>query len=77
MTIREICARHGLALERGSRVLCEGRSGTIVGASGPLLRVKFDGKQISSRCDPLDVQPLGPGIPNVSDVMSQGVAASA
>jgi len=77
MTIREICARHGLQLERGSRVLCEGRPGTIVGASGPLLRVKFDGKQISSRCDPLDVQVLGAGVPDVSGGAARGSAASA
>lgn len=58
-------------------MLCEGRPGTIVGASGPLLRVKFDGKQISSRCDPLDVQLLHASIPDVSNVVGQGSAASA
>lgn len=77
MTIREICTRHGLDLERGSRVICEGRLGTIVGASGPLLRVKFDGNQISSRCDPIDVQPLNPSTTSVSNVVVQGPAASA
>ncbi|WP_432730661.1 hypothetical protein [Variovorax sp. W6] len=58
MTIKEICRQHGLDLERGSRVLCDGRFGTVSGASGPFLRVKFDGNQISSPCDPLDVRPL-------------------
>jgi len=58
MTIKEICRQHGLDLERGSRVLCDGRFGTVAGASGRFLRVKFDGNQISSPCDPLDVQPI-------------------
>ncbi|MET3390524.1 MULTISPECIES: hypothetical protein [unclassified Variovorax] len=60
MTIKEICRLHGLDLERGSRVLCDGRLGTVAGANGRFLRVKFDGNQISSPCDPLDVQPVEP-----------------
>ena len=77
MSIKEICELHGLDLERGSRVLCDGRLGTVAGASGPFLRVRFDGNQISSPCDPLEVQPLDQGATRAARPFNQGSVTSA
>jgi len=59
MSLRYIRQSFGLDLERGIRVQCEGRLGTITGARGNLVRVKFDGNCISSPCDPRGLKRIG------------------
>lgn len=60
MSLRDIRERYGVSFERGNRVMCGGRFGTVAGATDSHVRVKFDGRQISSPCDPLEVQPCDP-----------------
>lgn len=60
MSLRDIRERYGVSFERGNRVMCGGRFGTVAGATDSHIRVKFDGRQISSPCDPLEVQPCDP-----------------
>lgn len=57
MSLKDIRERYGVDFVRGSRVFCEGRIGTVSGASELHIRVKFDGRHISSPCDPLLVHP--------------------
>ncbi|PIF73070.1 hypothetical protein CLU95_0154 [Variovorax sp. 54] len=61
MSLRDIHERYGVSFERGTRVICGGRLGTVAGASNSHIRIKFDGRQISSPCDPLEVQPCHDG----------------
>lgn len=61
MSLRDIRERYGVSFERGARVICGGRLGTVAGASNSHIRIKFDGRQISSPCDPLEVQPCHEG----------------
>lgn len=77
MTLKEFCRLHGLHLERGSRVRCGSRLGTVTGTAGLLIRVRFDGNQISSPCDPLEIQPLNQGTSGASQAIHQGAVGSA
>ncbi|QOF81679.1 hypothetical protein [Variovorax sp. 38R] len=66
MSLRDIRERYGVSFERGSRVICGGRLGTVAGASNSHIRIKFDGRQISSPCDPLEVQPCHEGLTDLA-----------
>lgn len=66
MGLKDIRERYGVSFERGSRVICGGRLGTVAGASNSHIRIKFDGRQISSPCDPLEVQPCNEGTANLA-----------
>lgn len=56
MSFKEINDRFGLQFQRGSRVFCDGRLGTITGATHSHIRVRFDGRQNGAPCDPLEVR---------------------
>lgn len=56
MSFKEIHDRFGLQFQRGSRVFCDGRLGTITGATHSHIRVRFDGRQNGAPCDPLEVR---------------------
>lgn len=58
MKIEGILHKNGTKFQRGSRVQSEGKLGTVTGMRGPLVRVRFDGKSLSSPCDPADVRLL-------------------
>ncbi|QRF55296.1 hypothetical protein [Variovorax sp. UC122_21] len=67
MSFKEINDRFGLQFQRGSRVFCDGRLGTITGATHSHIRVRFDGRQNGAPCDPLEVR--------LVDTMPVGVPA--
>ena len=77
MSLRDIRERYGVSFERGSRVICGGRLGTVAGASNSHIRIKFDGRQISSPCDPLEVQPCNEGTVNLATQAAQDLHAAA
>lgn len=56
MSFKDISERFGVQFQRGSRVYCEGRLGTITGATHSHIRVRFDGRQTGAPCDPLDIR---------------------
>jgi len=58
MSFKDISERFGVQFQRGSRVYCEGRLGTITGATHSHIRVRFDGRQTGAPCDPLEVRLL-------------------
>ncbi|MCT8180533.1 hypothetical protein [Variovorax sp. CY25R-8] len=59
MTFEKLRTLYGFSFTRGSRVQVNGRKGTVTGTvSGLHVRVKFDDKQLSSPCHPLELQPL-------------------
>lgn len=58
MKFEGIRHKSGTKFQKGSRVECEGKLGTVTGMRGPLVRVRFDGKNLSSPCDPADVRLL-------------------
>ncbi|BEP55380.1 hypothetical protein GmRootV118_26240 [Variovorax sp. V118] len=55
MSFEKIKLRFGRSFRRGDRVVCEGRLGTITGATYPHVRVRFDGRQIAVPCDPCEL----------------------
>ncbi|WPG35008.1 hypothetical protein [Variovorax sp. EBFNA2] len=77
MSLRDIRERYGVSFERGSRVICGGRLGTVAGASNSHIRIKFDGRQISSPCDPLEVQPCSESTANLAPQAAQDLHAAA
>ena len=77
MSLRDIRERYGVSFERGSRVICGGRLGTVAGASNSHIRIKFDGRQISSPCDPLEVQPCNEGTASLAPQAAQDLHAAA
>ena len=77
MSLRDIRERYGVSFERGTRVICGGRLGTVAGASNSHIRVKFDGRQISSPCDPMEVQPCHEGATGPTGLADLAPQASA
>ena len=55
MSFEKIRLRFGRTFHRGERVVCEGRPGTITGATYPHVRVRFDGRLIAVPCDPCEL----------------------
>lgn len=60
MSFKDIRDRFGASFQRGDRVICEGRFGTVASANYSHIRVRFDGKSISAPCDPRDLHLVGP-----------------
>lgn len=59
MTFEKLRKLYGFNFTRGSRVQIGNRKGTVTGTvSGLHIRVKFDDKQLSSPCNPFELQPL-------------------
>ncbi|MDQ0040742.1 hypothetical protein [Variovorax boronicumulans] len=56
MSFKDIRDRFGASFQRGDRVICEGRFGTVASANYSHIRVRFDGKSISAPCEPRDLQ---------------------
>lgn len=54
-SFQQIKALFGKTFHRGDRVVCAGQLGTIVGATCPHVRVRFDGSQIAVPCDPREL----------------------
>ncbi|MGJ7608811.1 hypothetical protein ACSFA7_31055 [Variovorax sp. LT1R20] len=59
MSFKDIRDRFGASFQRGDRVICEGRFGTVASANYSHIRVRFDGKSISAPCDPRDLHLVG------------------
>lgn len=59
MSFKDIRDRFGASFQRGDRVICEGRFGTVASANHSHIRVRFDGRSISAPCDPMDLQLVG------------------
>jgi len=62
MSFKDIKNRFGASFQRGDRVFCEGRFGTVASANHKHVRVRFDGKWISAPCEPRDLQLVGPAV---------------
>ena len=59
MSFKDIRDRFGASFQRGDRVICEGRFGTVASANYSHIRVRFDGKSISAPSDPRDLHLVG------------------
>jgi len=59
MSFKDIRDRFGASFQRGDRVICEGRFGTVASANYSHIRVRFDGRSISAPCDPRDLHLVG------------------
>ncbi|MGF6347542.1 hypothetical protein [Variovorax sp. W2I14] len=71
MSFKDIRDRFGASFQRGDRVICEGRFGTVASANHSHIRVRFDGRSISAPCDPMDLQLVGSTTSAPSSSMTQ------
>ncbi|MDP9991623.1 hypothetical protein J2W28_002800 [Variovorax boronicumulans] len=71
MSFKDIRDRFGASFQRGDRVICEGRFGTVASANYSHIRVRFDGRSISAPCEPRDLQLVDPAMSSPPTPMAQ------